>query len=253
MKKITFRPDVSSFGLHLLAMALMLCDHLWATLVPGSLWLTALGRMAYPIFAFMIAEGWRRTADRKKYMLRLLVFALAAELPFNLMYMGSWIFPFHQNVLWTFLWALLCMQCIDGLQRKWSPKPVTALLFWPAALALAALFALAAQLTMTDYYGAGVLTVLVFCAFRGGKWWQRLGQLAGLIYINWHLISGMTLPLQLGSLSLELPLQGAAVLALIPIWCYRGRQGPHSKGLQLAMYAFYPVHMLQLGLAVRYL
>ena len=58
--------DISSFGLHLLAMGLMLCDHLWATVVPGNDWLTCIGRLAFPIFAFMTVEGYFHTKNLKK-------------------------------------------------------------------------------------------------------------------------------------------------------------------------------------------
>ncbi len=234
---------ISSFGLHLLAMALMLCDHLWATLIPGNQWLTWLGRLAYPIFAFMIAEGYHHTRNVKKYMGRMLFWALLSEIPFNLMSYSSWIFPFHQNVLWTFLLALLCLVCVDKLRKKHKP--------WsgiPLAVLVAGLFVLAAQLLMTDYGAGGLLTVLVFYLFRGNGLWQKLGQLAGLVYINWFLISGMTVPVQLFGLALDIPLQGAAVFALLAIWLYNGSRGPHSKGIQIALYAFYPVHMLLLWL-----
>ena len=93
--------------LHIIAMTLMLMDHLWATLLPAREWLTCAGRVAFPIFAFMAVEGYFHTRSFKKYILRMLLFAVLSEIPFDLMYGGTWFYPVHQNVLWTFLLSLL--------------------------------------------------------------------------------------------------------------------------------------------------
>ena len=95
--------ETTTMVLHLLAMAFMLCDHLWATFMTNQEWMTCVGRVAYPIFAFMIVEGYFHTKNLKKYVCRLLLFAVVSEIPFNLA-MGSRVFyPIHQNVLWSFL------------------------------------------------------------------------------------------------------------------------------------------------------
>ena len=114
MKKIKI---LNSNSLKILAMILMLLDHLWATIVPGNQWMTNIGRMAFPIFAFLIVEGFIHTSNFKKYLKRLFIFALISEIPFNLIYTGSWIFPFHQNVLFTLLLGLLCINEIDKMNK----------------------------------------------------------------------------------------------------------------------------------------
>lgn len=233
---------VSSLTLHLLAMAFMLCDHIWATLVAGQNWLTCVGRLAFPIFAFLLVEGFFNTRDLRRYVLRLLLLALLSEIPFDLMYAGAPFFPFHQNVIWTFLIALFCMWVIERVKRRGN--------LWLTLLAAAGMSLvgwLVGTIAMVDYYGAGVLTVLVFYLFRGGLWWQRLGQAAGMVWINCGLLAGLVLQIHVLGLTVEFPQQGFALLALIPIWLYRGRQGYHSRGVQMSCYLFYPVHILVLS------
>lgn len=103
-------------------------------------------------------------------------------------------------------------------------------------------------LTMVDYYGIGVLTVFIFYFFRGRKWWCLLGQIAALYWVNVELLGGLMYPVRLFGMEFELCQQGLALLALVPIWLYRGRQGYHSTPFQYFCYAFYPVHMLILVL-----
>ena len=235
MKK---RPELTSFDLHLLAIGLMLCDHICLALMPGRLWMTCVGRLAFPIFAFLVAEGFIRTRSRARYARRLLIFALVSEVPFDLLAAGRPVYPFHQNVLWTFLIALGCMQLLEW--AKSDPRPAAR--FVLSAGAVLGGF-LAGTAFMVDYFGPGVWTVLAFYFFRGDGWRQRLGQLLCLLFLNGWLLAGQTvLP---GGLAL--PIQAFAVLALPFIWLYRGRQGPHGRAVRWLFYGFYPAHLLVLA------
>ena len=78
-----------------------------------------------------------------------------------------------------------------------------------------------------------------------------LGQLLALYWVNVELLGGLMYPVRLLGMEFELFQQGMALLALIPVWLYRGRQGHHSKPFQYACYAFYPVHMLVLAIVLR--
>lgn len=237
MKKI---PELSSFGLHLLAMALMLVDHLCIAFAPQQLWMHCVGRLAFPIFAFLMAEGFYHTRSRARYARRLLVFALLSEVPFDLLASGRLFDLSHQNVLWTFLIALGSMQLLERAAATSRPAGRLAL----GAAATLGGFA-AGTLFMTDYFGPGVWMVLVFYLFRGEGWQQRLSQLAGLLLLNGALLAGQTVPL----FGFPVPVQSFAVLALVPIWLYRGRQGPHGRAVRWLFYGFYPAHLLALAAA----
>lgn len=234
------KPELTSFDLHLLAMGLMLCDHICLALMPDRLWMTCVGRLAFPIFAFLVAEGFVRTRSRARYARRLLIFAIVSEVPFDLLAAGRLVYPLRQNVLWTFLIALGCMQLLEW--AKADPRPAARLVV--SAGAVLGGF-LAGTAFMVDYFGPGVWTVLVFYFFRGDDWRQRLGQLLCLLFLNGWLLAGQTVLLG----GLALPIQAFAVLALPFIWLYRGRQGPHGRAVRWLFYGFYPAHLLVLAAA----
>lgn len=237
----TTRFDLSSAALHVFAMLLMLCDHLWGTIVPGNQWLNSVGRLAFPIFAFLIVEGYMHTKNLRHYVLRLLLFALLSEIPFNLMLSDRLFNPVHQNVLWTFLLGLGCIH-LNELARRRNKT-------WLSVLtAVGTLLGgmLAGYLAMVDYYGVGVVTVLVFYFFRGRRWWQILAQAAALYYLNTEVLSGLYFEAELLGFRFTIVQQSLAVLALIPLWLYRGRQGYHAKWFRWMCYLFYPLHMLAL-------
>ena len=237
-----FKLETTSFSLHIMAMLFMLCDHLWGTIVPGNDWLTCIGRLAFPIFAFMIVEGYTRTSNLRKYVKRLLLFAVISEIPFNLA-MGSRVFyPIHQNVLWSFLIAIGLIHWNEKVNEKQIWKRIL------VGFASVCIGYVVGLITFVDFYHAGILTVLVFYFFRNKKWWCYLGQLVCLWYINFEMLGGFSYEINLFGETYFFVRQGIAILALIPIWLYKGKQGYYSKTLQYIYYAFYPLHLLILSI-----
>ena len=236
--------NLSTFQLHIIAMLLMLCDHVWAALLPEQEWLTCLGRAAFPIFAFLIAEGVRQTKNLKAYMLRLLILACLSEIPFDLLYSGIPIYPYHQNVIWTLLIGLVAMAILESARQN-DPK-LNHGLWMTGGLAVTAIAVLAAQVTMTDYYGYGILTIMLFYATRKQTWPSRI-KLIGMYVINVEMLGGLCYQIHLASQTIEIQQQAFALLALIPIWLYQGRQGLHNEAVKTVFYGFYPAHMLVLA------
>ena len=237
-----FKLETTPFSLHIMAMLFMLCDHLWGTIVPGNDWLTCIGRLAFPIFAFMIVEGYTRTSNLRKYVKRLLLFAVISEIPFNLA-MGSRVFyPIHQNVLWSFLIAIGLIHWNEKVNEKQIWKRIL------VGFASVCIGYVVGLITFVDFYHAGILTVLVFYFFRNKKWWCYLGQLVCLWYINFEMLGGFSYEINLFGETYFFVRQGIAILALIPIWLYKGKQGYYSKTLQYIYYAFYPLHLLILSI-----
>ena len=229
------RLPLNAVHLRYLALGLMLLDHMWATVIPGNNWMTYVGRLAFPIFAFQAAEGYYHTADFTQYCKRLLLFGLLSEIPFNLMMMSSWYDPFHQNVMFTLLLGLLALRAVERANEGKKRYLLAAFgcCLWGAV-------------TFVDYGAYGVMMVLVFGLSRNVRG-AKVFQLLAMILINIVLMEGQMLIV----LGREFPVQGFAVLALIPIWLYNGEKGRRSKTLQVGSYLFYPAHMLILA-AIRY-
>ena len=236
------KPELTSFHLLIIAMVLMLCDHLWATIVPGNDWLTDIGRIAFPIFAFMSVEGFFHTKNLKKYAGRLFVFALISEVPFNLVVGNSVFYPLHQNVLWTFLIGVGLMWINEKAKDK---KIHTRLLVAVITVVMGFLLGI---LSFCDYHYAGVLTVLMFYFFRGRKWQNFVLQALCMWYINTQILSGFYYEWEIFGTKIEVVRQGFAMLALIPIWLYKGKQGFYNKWIRALYYWFYPVHLFVLWL-----
>ena len=240
--------EITSFTLHMIAMLAMLIDHIYFTLLNDQLWMNGIGRIAFPIFAFMIVEGYEHTGNIKKYMVRLLIFAIISEIPFDLMIDASLFYPFYQNVMWTFFISLCAITLIEKVKNKYQDNRI--ILFF--LIGLIVIFSyLSGMMMFVDYFGYGVLTVLTFYFLREKRPWKILMQIIILAYINIVLLGRYSIPLvYVGEFAL--PVQSLALFSLPVIWLYNGKRGYHSNFIKYIFYAFYPLHMLILALIMIY-
>lgn len=229
--------ELTYVSLHIIGMVLMTLDHLWATLFPYLEILTCVGRIAFPIFAFLTVEGYTHTSDVKKYMKRLFIFALISEIPFNYLMVSNWVYPFHQNVIWTFLEGVIMFRLMDKVKKNtW---------YYPIVISLIVLlFFIIGSITFVDYYGTGLLTMAIFYIFKERKPLNIIITIILIYYINTNILGGYYYNINILGFNFELVQQSLATLALIPIYLYKGKKGNSPNWFKYFNYAFYPGHII---------
>lgn len=136
IKRISSKNGLSAFHLKLIALSCMIIDHIGVILLNYRVdMLNYIGRIAFPIYAFLVAEGCRHTRDRKQYLLRLGIFALISELPFDFAFhhamLGS--FPRFENflgltnVFFTLFLSIACIHIFETLKNRTRAVQLSAL------------------------------------------------------------------------------------------------------------------------------
>jgi len=183
-----------------------------------------IGRLAFPIFAFLIAEGFYHTRNVEKYLIRLFIFAFISEIPFDLVFHQKILELSYQNVFFTLALGLLAIYLFDKY------KEINRLLAYMYLF----LFSFFSILINSDYHVYGVLMVFCFYYFRGDFF--RI--LISIFSINLIIILPYLMQDAVDFISI---IQIFAVLSLVFVYFYN-----HKKGypLKYIFYLFYPVHLL---------
>lgn len=179
--------------------------------------LRAIGRLAFPIFCFLLVEGFLHTKNVKKYALRLGLFALISEIPFDLAFNERILEVSYQNVFFTLLIGLLMLIGLKYFEETLPPH-VSWLRFIVALTCI-----LFAVFLRTDYDAFGVMLIFLLYEFRS---LPKLRCIAGAILMLFNSTTGC--------------------LAFLLIWFYNGERGKQLP--KYFFYAFYPVHLLVLWL-----
>lgn len=222
---------LSGSGLKILAVVSMLVDHLAAfvwrgdpfmmthLLKIGHRWITpyfiarSFGRIAFPIFAFLIVEGFLHTRSRIRYGRNLAIFAILSEIPFNLINSGTWTYP-GQNVIFTLLLGFLGLCAIEYFKEDKSKMAASLL----GLLAISIVF-------RADYGCAGYGFILMLYLLRENILFQAI---VGSCMLSTRYIAGT---------------------AFIPISMYNGKRGFMKGALgKYFFYVFYPLHLLAIYL-----
>lgn len=173
------------------------------------------GRLAFPIFAFFLVEGFCHSKNKTEYGLRLFGFACLTEIVFDLAVFDQWCYLSYQNVMFTLLIGFLTLWGIQKSRQKW----------WLRTLCAAA-GCMAAFLLKTDYGAMGVMLMILLYWFRG----------SGI-----QLIAGA-----FGAAIESASSWGISSLAFIGLAFYRGKRGAWPE--KYFFYLFYPCHLLLLYL-----
>ena len=234
--------------LKLIACLSMLIDHIGYQY--GILAFRFVGRIAFPIFVYLISNGYRHTSNKTRYALRLAIFAILSQVPFSLFCYGV-LWQNHGNVMFTLLLALLCIWSAEELRAS---RALRWFAFVPS-LMVCALYHFGYM--SSDYGATGILMVLVFYYFDGKSFCRRvavvLGMFIAVFYDTLLLLIKSSVHFALGRGFQEVTIsqweliQAFSLLSLIFIFCYNGKKGNGStKLLQYSFYAFYPLHQLVL-------
>lgn len=272
------RRGFSTTALKSIALVSMLIDHIGAVLVPVSegwyLPLRIIGRIAFPLFCFCVAQGLIYTRDRGKYIIRLMAFAALSEIPFNLaigtsaagaplkgiaravnegLSGATLLLPEYQNVIWTFLFAAVGITVFEAPQllaaagggENGAEAPGRGGGERAVRIFVLAVCAALGSVMKTDYGWFGVVLVYIMYFLSARK---RAALAAGSgaamllygLYTSFYFYGN-----SLRFSPFNLYMWTAACAALIPIFFYSSKKG---KGLKWLFYVFYPAHLLALFL-----
>ena len=200
---------MTTFLMKWIAVLTMITDHVGRMFFPDVHIFNIIGRIAFPLFAFLLVEGFVHTGNLKKYMLRMLIFACISEIPYDLAMQETWLEFSRQNTIWTLTLGLLML----ALCRKYQYS------VW--AVAGIAVVCAAAALLRFDYGAGGIVLILILYFLRDRQWLKYLAMLG--LSVLWF--------------------GGTEIAAMISIIFMLAYNGKHGKNMKYMFYWFYPVHL----------
>ena len=216
---------MTSFVLKIIAVISMIFDHSGYVVFNKFSFMNYIGRLSFPIFAFLITEGYIHTKNLKKYFSRLLIFAFISQIPYML-FIRTFTNTFTLNILFTLSLGLLAITVYDKSKSK-----LLGLLF-------VGIFSIFAQLLHFDYGWFGIVIIFIFYVLKKQKLYMNLFFCIAT-FINYFYNYITTNRIEYLFIILF------CFLSLIPINLYNEKKG---KNIKYFLYIFYPLHLLVLYL-----
>ncbi len=223
MEAVSKKIGISAAVLKWIAVVTMIIDHFAVAVYPQFAGyeynvyyiMRKIGRLAFPIYCFLLVEGFFHTKNVKKYLQNCFLFAILSEIPFDMAIFGQVFYSRGQNVYFTLCIGLATLMILDKLRGR-APQYVL------LRVLIITLAASVGQILDVDYHWKGVLFIIMFYYVRNMQEWIR--NLVGICAFAY---------------------EGTAPLAFLPIHFYNGERGRQMKYL---FYAIYPIHLLIFGL-----
>lgn len=221
------------FHIKILAMLFMLIDHIGYVFFPQAFVFRMIGRLAFPLFAWLIANGAIHTHNMKRYLLRIFLLAVISQIPYVLMVHEVNPNYWDLNAIFSLFLGLFAIACFSITKNK-----LLRVLIVCIAVATAVI-------CNVDYGGVGVLSIIFFYLFFHDLKKMALSQflvyvIRSVLDIELYLVSN-----QLEKINITNVAEPVALLSLVFIALYNGKEG---LKMQWAFYAFYPLHLLVLYL-----
>ena len=214
---------MTSFVLKIIGIISMLCDHTSDAIIGGYSFLNIIGRIAFPIFAFQATIGYVNTKDLKKYIIRLLAFAIIAQIPFML-FQTTFTNNYSLNVFFTFLLGICTLFLYDKCKNKFL------------GFFIVIIVSIIALIIKADYGPFGILIIFLFYYFKDNKI-KMIFPFIILCILKYvpNFIDSPILYKEYMKLCI------ATASSIIFILLYNNKQGPKLKYF---FYIFYPLHLL---------
>lgn len=185
-----------------------------------------IGRIAFPIFAFQITEGYIHTKNLKQYFLRLGIFALISQIPFMIFLNSIGINKFTLNIFFTLILGLLCITIYDKSKNK------------SLGILLVLLLMILSELLKCDYGYYGIALTFLFYLFKNKKSYMNIS-VTFLIIVK-YFIDYINKPH-----IYQIYLAIGTILSLLFINLYNNKKG---KNIKYLLYIFYPLHLIILSI-----